>query len=97
VLKENISKGKLYGDSEENEHNRSEIIDRLNELLLDELEVSFNELCEMNSSTSRYPECGSAAIASDKGLSKRGKHQEESLLCSTYLVPVFVSVVPCPM
>ena len=43
-LLENMGNSRLYGDTNEMAHRRSEIIDHLNELSLSELQVSFNEL-----------------------------------------------------
>ncbi len=44
-LEENLSQARRYGDTETRGATRAEIIDRLNELTLAELGVSFNELC----------------------------------------------------
>ncbi len=43
-LEENISQARRYGDTETRGATRAEIVDRLNELALAELDVSFNEL-----------------------------------------------------
>ncbi len=44
-LEENLSQTKRYGGTETRQAARAEVIDRLNELALTELDVSFNELC----------------------------------------------------
>jgi hypothetical protein len=46
-LSENINKSRQYGDTEVRKAERSEIISRLNELVLSVLHVSFNILCEL--------------------------------------------------
>ena len=50
-LTENIAQSRRYGDKEARQTDRTEIIDRLNELAQSELGVSFNDLCDSNLST----------------------------------------------
>jgi Mn-dependent DtxR family transcriptional regulator len=45
-LTENISQARLYGDTDTRKSERAEVIDRLNELSLAVLGLSFNELCD---------------------------------------------------
>jgi tetratricopeptide (TPR) repeat protein len=44
-LRENIAIARQMGDNHERQANRSEIIDRLNELAISEMGLSFNDLC----------------------------------------------------
>jgi hypothetical protein len=44
-LLENITQSRVYGDNETRRSERNEIIGRLNELTLDALDTSFNQLC----------------------------------------------------
>jgi len=62
-LTENIAKSRLYGDTELYRAERSEIVDRLNELSLSVLNIPFTDLCGLGSSTTgREP---SSAVAND--------------------------------
>jgi hypothetical protein len=51
-LVENIKQSRRYGDNDTRKSERAEIVDRLNELSLSVLEVSFNKLC---GTTSPFP------------------------------------------
>ena len=51
-LRENILKVRRYGDDESKRSNRALVVEQLNRLALGELEVSYNQLCGLESSRS---------------------------------------------
>ena len=63
-LTENIQSARHYGDTNDRKAERNEIITRLNNLALQTLDRSFNELCDPNLST--VPRQRSPALGSDQ-------------------------------
>lgn len=61
-LDENITQSRQYGDATTLKSERAEIIDRLNELTLSELGISFGEWCGQAALPARQPPAGQAPV-----------------------------------
>ncbi len=53
-LQENIAQARKYGDTETHRAERAQIVDRLNQLALETVGVSFNDLCQTQGRSLRY-------------------------------------------
>ena len=94
-LSENIARSRRYGDTDTCKAERSEIVERLNEIALSEVDASFNELCKGVTFTTRreplevarFEKAGSIAtslslsLAADRPLVVRARGR---YICSMY-------------